>query len=148
MLFNFSLFYRIQLNEIVEESYGNPHWIEIKRTGEPPELGLWKSEQTKPTLTVIGQVLEISQGNTQILLYLSGLLDDDEEAWLPILPEMPGWALDGTVFEAELSEDVETFEQLSAHPWAIRRFRHTPYPYLTNEELKQKLRIDSMEERL
>jgi hypothetical protein len=128
---------RIQLNEIVEESYGNP-----------PELELWKSEQTKPTLTVIGQVLEISQDNSQILLYLSGLLDDDEEAWLPILPEMPGWALDGTVFEAELSEDVETFEQLSAHPWAIRRFRHTPYPYLTNEELKQKLRIDSMEERL
>ncbi|MFO5439944.1 MAG: hypothetical protein ACLBM4_15090, partial [Dolichospermum sp.] len=40
---------RIQLNEIVEESYGNPHWIEIKRTGEPPELELWKSEQTKPT---------------------------------------------------------------------------------------------------
>ena len=128
---------RIQLNEIVEESYGNP-----------PELELWKSEQTKSTLTVIGQVLEISQDNSQILLYLSGLLDDDEEAWLPILPEMPGWALDGTVFEAELSEDVETFEQLSAHPWAIRRFRHTPYPYLTNEELKQKLRIDSMEERL
>ncbi|MGB3419637.1 MAG: N-6 DNA methylase [Dolichospermum sp.] len=139
---------RIQLDKIVEESYGNPHWIEIKRTGEPPELELWKSEQTKPTLTVIGQVLEISHDNTQILLYLSGLLDDNEEAWLPILPEMPGWALDGTVFEAELSEDVETFEQLSAHPWAIRRFRHTPYPYLTNEELKQKLRIDSMEERL
>ncbi len=28
---------RIQLDEIVEESYGNPHCIEIKRTGEPPE---------------------------------------------------------------------------------------------------------------
>ncbi|MEA5514897.1 N-6 DNA methylase [Nodularia sp. UHCC 0506] len=139
---------RIKLNEIVEELYGNPHWIEIKRTGEPPELELWKSEQTKPTLTVIGQVLEIFQDNTQILLYLSGLLDDNEEAWLPILPEMPGWALDGTVFEAELSEYIETFEQLAQHPWAIRRFRHTPYPYLTNEELKQKLRIDSMEERL
>ena len=139
---------RIQLDKIVEESYGNPHWIEIKRTGEPPELELWKSEQTKSTLTVIGQVLEISQDNTQILLYLSGLLDDEEEAWLPILPEMPGWALDGTVFEAELSDYIETFEQLAQHPWAIRRFRHTPYPYLTNEELKQKLRIDSMEERL
>jgi hypothetical protein len=139
---------RIKLNEIVKESYGNPDWIEIQPTGEPPELKLWKSEITKSTLTVIGQVLEISHDNTQILLYLSGLLDDNEEAWLPILPEMPGWALDGTVFEAELSEDVETFEQLSQHPWAIRRFRHTPYPYLTNEELTQKLRIDSMEERL
>ncbi|OBQ34017.1 MAG: hypothetical protein AN487_19145 [Anabaena sp. CRKS33] len=101
-----------------------------------------------PQSFLTNQVLEISHDNTQILLYLSGLLDDEEEAWLPILPEMPGWALDGTVFEAELSEDVETFEQLSQHPWAIRRFRHTPYPYLTNEELTQKLRIDSMEERL
>jgi len=139
---------RRQLDEIVEESYGNPQWIEIKRTGEPPELELWKSERTKPTLSVIGQILEISKDNTQIRLYLSGLLDDNREEWLPILPEMPGWALDGTVFEAELSEDVETFEELAERPWAIRRFRHTPYPYLTNAELKQKLRVDSIENRL
>lgn len=139
---------RRQLDKIVEESYGNPQWTEIKRTGEPPELELWKSERTKPTLSVIGQILEISKDNTQIRLYLSGLLDDNREEWLPILPEMPGWALDGTVFEAELSEDVETFEELSERPWAIRRFRHTPYPYLTNAELKQKLRVDSIENRL
>ena len=139
---------REQLDEVVEKSYGNPQWIEIKRTGEPPELELWKSERTKPTLSVIGQILEISKDNTQIRLYLSGLLDDNREEWLPILPEMPGWALDGTVFEAELSEDVETFEGLAERPWAIRRFRHTPYPYLTNAELKQKLRVDSIENRL
>lgn len=139
---------RKQLDEIVEESYGNPQWIEIKRTGEPPELELWKSERIKPTLTVIGQVLEISQDNTRIRLYLSGLLDDNQEEWLPILPEMPGWALDGTVFEAELSEDVETFEELNERPWAIKRFRHTPCPYLTNAELKQKLRIESIENRV
>lgn len=139
---------RRQLDEIVEESYGNPQWTEIQRTGEPPELELWKSERTKPTLSVIGQILEISKDNTQIRLYLSGLLDDNREEWLPILPEMPGWALDGTVFEAELSEDVETFEELAERPWAIRRFRHTPYPYLTNAELKQKLRVDSIETRL
>ena len=139
---------REQLDEVVEKSYGNPQWIEIKRTGEPPELELWKSERTKPTLSVIGQILEISKDNTQIRLYLSGLLDDNREEWLPILPEMPGWALDGTVFEAELSEDVETFKELAERPWAIRRFRHTPYPYLTNAELKQKLRVDSIENRL
>ncbi|MEA5509334.1 hypothetical protein VB715_06105 [Crocosphaera sp. UHCC 0190] len=39
---------------------------------------------------------------------------------MPILPEMPGWALDGTVFKAELSEDVETFAELKKRPWAIR----------------------------
>lgn len=133
---------RIQLNEIVEESYGNPHWIEIKRTGEPPELELWKSEQTKPTFTVRGQVLEVSQDNSQIHLYLSGLLDDNREDWLPILPEMPGWALDGTVFKAELSQDVETFEELAQRPWAIRQFRHTPRPYLTDDELREELGIE------
>ena len=133
---------RIQLNKIVEESYGNPHWIEIKRTGEPPELGLWKSEQTKPTFTVRGQVLEVSQDNSQIRLYLSGLLDDHREDWLPILPEIPGWALDGTVFKAELSQDVETFEELTQRPWAIRQFRHTPRPYLTDDELRKELGIE------
>ncbi|UUO14653.1 N-6 DNA methylase [Dolichospermum heterosporum] len=133
---------RIKLNEIVEESYGNPHWIEIKRTGEPPELELWKSEQTKPTFTVRGQVLEVSQDNSQIHLYLSGLLDDNRENWLPVLPEMPGWALDGTVFKAELSQDVETFEELAQRPWAIRQFRHTPRPYLTDDELKEELGIE------
>ncbi|WP_027401809.1 N-6 DNA methylase [Aphanizomenon flos-aquae] len=122
---------RIQLNEIVEESYGNP-----------PELELWKSEQTKPTFTVRGQVLEVSQDNSQIRLYLSGLLDDNREDWLPILPEMPGWALDGTVFKAELSQDVETFEELAQRPWAIRQFRHTPRPYLTDDELKEELGIE------
>jgi predicted RNA methylase len=133
---------RIKLNEIVEESYGNPDWIEIKRTGEPPELELWKSEQTKPTFTVRGQVLEVSQDNSQIRLYLSGLLDDHREDWLPVLPEMPGWALDGTVFKAELSQDVETFEELAQRPWAIRQFRHTPRPYLTDDELKEELGIE------
>jgi hypothetical protein len=133
---------RIKLNEIVEESYGNPHWIEIKRTGEPPELELWKSEQTKPTFTVRGQVLEVSKDNSQIHLYLSGLLDDNREEWLPILPEMPGWALDGTVFKAELSQDVETFEELAQRPWAIRQFRHTPRPYLTDDELREELGIE------
>lgn len=122
---------RIQLNEIVEESYGNP-----------PELELWKSEQTKPTFTVRGQVLEVSQDNSQIRLYLSGLLDDNREDWLPILPEMPGWALDGTVFKAELSQDVETFEELAQRPWAIRQFRHTPRPYLTDDELREELGIE------
>jgi hypothetical protein len=53
--------------------------------------------------------------------------------------ELPGWALDGTVFRAELSEDIETFAELAQRPWALRKFRRTPYPYLTNEELTKKL---------
>nr|WP_322657901.1 N-6 DNA methylase [Dendronalium sp. ChiSLP03b]MDZ8204191.1 N-6 DNA methylase [Dendronalium sp. ChiSLP03b] len=131
-----------RLDELVEESYGNPPRLAIVRTGTPPELGLWKLEQTKPTFTVRGQVLEISADNSKIRLYLSGLMDDNREEWLPILPEIPGWALDGTVFEAELSEDVEIFAELAQRPWAIRRFRHTPRPYLTDEELTKELGIE------
>lgn len=134
---------REQLNPLVEESYGNPYWIEIARTGIPPELEDWKSELTKSTFIVRGQVLEISEDNSQIRLYLNGLMDDNREEWLPILPEIPGWALDGTVFEAELSEDVETFAELAQRPWAIRRFRHTPRPYLTDEELTKELGIET-----
>jgi N-6 DNA Methylase len=133
---------RRQLDEIVEESYGNPQWTEIQRTGEPLELELWKSERIKSTFTVRGQVLEVSEDNSQIHLYLSGLLDDNREEWLPILPEMPGWALDGTVFQAELSQDVETFAELAQRPWAIRQFRHTPRPYLTDDELREELGIE------
>ncbi|MEG4630350.1 N-6 DNA methylase [Microcoleus sp. AR_TQ3_B6] len=133
---------RRQLDEIVEESYGNPQWIEIKRTGKPPELELWKSERTKPTFTVRGQVLEVSEDTSQIYLYLSGLIDDNRQEWLPILPEMPGWALDGTVFKAELSQDVETFAELAQRPWAIRQFSHTPRPYLTDDELREELDIE------
>ncbi|AVH65713.1 N-6 DNA methylase [Nostoc sp. 'Peltigera membranacea cyanobiont' N6] len=134
---------REQLDKLVEESYGNPSWMEIARTGIPPELEDWKSERTKSTFTVRGQVLEISEDNSQIRLYLNGLMDDNREEWLPILPEIPGWALDGTVFEAELSEDVETFAELAQRPWAIRRFRHTPRPYLTDEELTEELGIET-----
>jgi len=133
---------RIQLDKIVEENYGNPHWIEISRTGTPTGLEQWKQERTKSTYIVRGQVLKVSEDNSQIFVYLNGLLDDDEKQWLPILPEMPGWALDGTVFKAELSEDVETFAELKKRPWAIRRFRHTSRPYFTDEELKKELGVE------
>lgn len=131
-----------KLNEAVEKLYGNPRWLEINRTGAPTGLEEWKSERTKPTFTVRGQVLEVSEDNSQIHLYLSGLLDDNREEWLPILPEMPGWVLDGTVFKAELSQDVETFAELAKRPWAIRQFRHTPRPYLTDDELREELGIE------
>ena len=130
---------RQNLDHLVKKSYGSPSWKEITRVGKSPELEAWQQEQKRKTLTVIGQVLEINQDNDQILLRLSGLLDDNEEAWLPLPQELPGWALDGTVFRAELTEDIETFEELSQRPWALRKFRHTPYPYLSNDELKTKL---------
>jgi hypothetical protein len=131
---------RQELNHLVEKSYGNPTFIKRQRTGKSPELKAWQNEQeNKKTLTVIGQVLKVNQDNNQILLRLSGLLDDNEEEWLSLPQELPGWALDGTVFRAELSEDIETFAELAQRPWALRKFKHTPHSYLTNEELKTKL---------
>ncbi len=86
------------LDQIVEKSYGNPSWKEITRVGESPELKQWKEEQKKPTKTAIGQVLEISEDQTEVLMYISRLMDDDETEgeWIPLPQELPGWALDGT----------------------------------------------------
>ncbi len=70
------------------------------------------------------------------------MLDDHQEDWLPILPEMPGWGLDATTFNAELSHDVETFQELAQRPWAIRQFHHTRRPYLTDDELREELGIE------
>lgn len=141
-----SLFQR--LDYLVESSYGNPDFIEIQRTGISSNLTEWRSENKKQTLSVIGQVLDFSQENKQVLLRLSGLLDDNEEEWILLPQELPGWALDGVVFEAQLSEDIETFQELAQRPWALRNFRHTPYPYLTNDDLKEKLsRIVGLENR-
>lgn len=90
-------------------------------------------------LTVIGQVLEFSQERGQISLRLSGLLDDNEEGWIPSPQELPSWALDGTVFRAELPEDIATFQELAQRPWALRKFQHTPCSSLTSDDLKAKL---------
>ena len=127
------------LNQLVEQSYGNPTWLEIQRTGIPPELEEWTSEQPKPTWSVSGQVIEVSPDKQQVKLHLTGLSGDQQEEWVPLPQELPGWALEGTVFEAQISQDVETFEQLAQRPWALRHFRHTPRPYLTDEELSDLL---------
>jgi hypothetical protein len=138
---------REQLNCLVEKSYGNPTWIKRQRTGKSPELEDWKKEQMKGTKTVIGQVLEISGDNTEVYMYISRLMDDDETEgeWIPLPQELPGWALDGTPFEAELSHDIKTFEQLRERPWALRKFVHEPRAYLTGEELDEFLSIPELE---
>jgi hypothetical protein len=89
------------------------------------------------TLTVIGQVLEISQEKSKVLLRLSGLLDENDEGWIPLPQELPDWALDGTVFEAQLSEDIETFQELAQRPWKLSRFQRPTY--VTTDELKKHL---------
>lgn len=127
---------RKELNDLVEESYGRPYRLKLIRTGVVPDLALWEHERTHPSQTVIGQVLDCSSTDGKILLHLNGLLDEDQEAWLPHLPQLPGWALDGTAFEAHLSKDIRTFADLKSRPWALRQVKHTPHPYKSLEELE------------
>jgi len=139
---------RFYLNELVENCYGNPKWTSIQRTGISPELEAWRLEQEiKKTKTAIGQVLEISEDKSQVLIYISRLMDDDdtEGEWIPLPQELPGWALDGTPFEVQLSHDVKTFAQLRERPWALRKFRHEQRAYLTGEELEEFLTIPELE---
>jgi hypothetical protein len=128
---------REELNTRVEALYGRPARPRLDRVGLSEDFESWQEERNRPYEVVTGQVLEVlaTGANSRIRLYLSGLDDDEEEAELPLPPELPGWALDGTVFTAELSEDVRTFEDLRRRPWALRGFRHTPRPYMTPEEL-------------
>ncbi|MCA6595808.1 MAG: N-6 DNA methylase [Pseudanabaena sp. M046S1SP1A06QC] len=139
---------RKELNRLVENSYGNPTLAKRQRTGKSPELEAWKLEQKiKKTKTAIGQVLEISEDKSQVLIYISRLMDDDdtEGEWIPLPQELPGWALDGTPFDVQLSHDVKTFAQLRERPWALRKFCHEQRAYLTGEELEEFLTIPELE---
>lgn len=135
------------LNRLVEKSYGNPTWKEIARTGRSSDLESWKEEQKIETKSATCQVLKISEDKKKVYMYIGRLMEDDDTdgEWLPLPPELPGWALDGTAFSAELSDDIRTFDQLRERPWALREFRHTPRPYLTDEELNDFLTIPSLE---
>ena len=128
---------REELNTRVEALYGHPARPRLARVGLSEDFERWQDEQKRPYEIVTGQVLEVLAigANSRIRLYLSGLDDEEEEAELPLLPELPGWTLDGTIFTAELSEKIRTFEDLRQRPWALRGFRHTPRPYMRPEEL-------------
>jgi hypothetical protein len=130
---------RLQLNRLVESAYGNPIRSRLVRTGVDADYKISLTEKTTPHISVTGQVRGVSPMQTEILLWLQGINDESDECWVPLLPEMPGWALDGDIFNADLSDDIKTFSQLADRPSALRNFRHTPRPYLTIDELKEGL---------
>ncbi len=129
---------RAQLNDLVEETYGRPVRITtLARTGVSPEYAVSQAETATPSITVTGQVRGVSLVRGEILLWLQGIRDEVTEAWITLPPHTPGWALDGDVFTADLSNDIETFSQLVERPRSLRNFRHTPRPYLTVDELRK-----------
>jgi hypothetical protein len=131
---------RRRLNAVVEAAYGHPvRPLSLVRTGELPDAPQWQAERKEKPMSVTGQVLDVDAEKNQVLLSLAGLVDDEPEAWVPLPPELPGWALDGTVFSADISATVETFAMLRARPWALRNVKHTPRPYLSLSDLQAKL---------
>lgn len=137
---------RAELNAAVAASYGSPMWVRIPRVGPVPEMAISREERTEPTFTVVGQVLEVdpTPGRNWVRVHMLGTLDESPETWIPLPQEMPGWALDGTPFEADLNISVETFKTLAERPWSLRNFRHAPRPYRTLNDLKT--RIEAAEE--
>jgi hypothetical protein len=128
---------RQELNSRIEAVYGYPRRLNFSRTQETAALNAWSAERDKPSRLITGQVLEVidTDADSRVRVYLDGLIDEESEAEIPLPQEMPGWALNGCMFSAELSTDVRTFGHLQERPWAMRRFRHSPRPYLTADEL-------------
>lgn len=88
-----------------------------------------------------GQVLEVYE--TGLFIRIVGL--DLHPHWIPFLPEIPDWALEGDVFEAELSNEVVTVEDLVRNPHAIRNFKPSRYAGITDKEVKELLELPNPE---
>lgn len=96
------------------------------------------------TLTVTGQVLKVAEKDNRVLLRLSGLLDDSDEGWILFPQKLPDYVLAGGVFQAQLNESVETFEQLAQTPLALSDFSRSPSLDMSTEELMEKLKDSFM----
>ena len=91
----------------------------------------------RKTLGVMGFVK--STRENEILLYVSGLLDDEEQMWIPRPNNLPDWVLRGEYFHAQLDENIEYFEQIKSNPLALTMFQGSKTKNLSNAQLKNKL---------
>lgn len=132
---------RSKLDELVLRSYGDPVVLEIPRTGPDHFNDQIAKVRQEPSAVVVGQVMEVDRkdGGDRILLYLQGIADQKREAWIPLPFELPGWALDGTPFEALIPRRIMTFHDLEDRA-ALYDFEHSPRAYETDEELAVRLR--------
>lgn len=127
---------REQLNQLVEASYSYPKRksVSLVRTGKMPEVEIWKTEQSASRSVVTGQVIEVRLETDEVLIDIYGM-SSEAPSWIPLPQELPGWALEGVMFEAEVNERLESPVQLVANRWSISRFKHTPTPYLSSQDL-------------
>lgn len=89
-------------------------------------------------LHVSGMVLGVSPERDPILIKLSGLLDENDSAWIPRPPAMPAWC-EQYLFYADLDASIETFDQLKERPDALTNFRPSKAGCLSKKQLSDKL---------
>lgn len=128
-----------QLDKLVFESYGSPNYTKLQRTGKLPEMKEKTIEHRRRSYSVTGLVSQYNVATNQVYLHLNGFTPDEGEAWVTLPAELPGWALDGTVFSAEISADVHSIHDLNHRLWALRHFKHTPSPYLSINEVTSRI---------
>ena len=95
------------------------------------------AERSHLTWNVSGKVLEVSPGKKYVNMHLLGLSGDRDEAWILTPYELPEWAFEGAIFNAQLSRDVTTLEQLATRPWALRDFPELASLPITDAELDE-----------
>ena len=71
-------------------------------------------------------------------IYIDGLEGEPTEEWVSLPQDLPGWSLDGAVFEVRIPQAVNSFEDLRNQNWALRNAKHTPRPYLSLSELQER----------
>ena len=137
---------RVKLDGLVLGSYGNPAVLEIPRTGPDHFNDQIARARLESSVVVVGQVVEVDRKDDgdRILLYLQGIADQKREAWIPLPFELPGWALDGTPFEALIPRRIMTFRDLEDRA-ALHGFEHSPRAYETDDELAERLRMMEIE---
>jgi hypothetical protein len=131
---------RRELDDLIWRAYGAPAISEIPRIRADHWNDQLEKASQEPSTSLVGQVMEVGQqgGEDRILLHISGM-EPEQEAWLPLPLEMPGWALDGTSFVATVPERVRSIRDLEDRA-ALRDFKHPPRDYESLDELEERLR--------
>ena len=130
---------QVELDALVWRAYGAPKFSEIPRTG----VDHWNDQLAKalqePATALVAQVVDVGEqgGEDRILLHLSGM-EPEQEAWVPLPLEMPGWALDGTSFIATVPQRVRSIHDLKDRA-AMYDFKHPPRDYESLAELEERL---------
>lgn len=111
-----------RINAEVARSYGVQP-TQLTRSGIDPQMRAWDAERQRPARRVHGHVAAVREDG-RIHVHMSDLPMPRSGSAIPLPQEMPGWALAGLWFEAALTADVTTVEDLVARPWSLRAFRH------------------------